>query len=57
MIFLKDLAKINKKEKDKTAFENRLQQVRKVKRTVIKVQGGGLSGFRVYREKIDFRKS
>jgi hypothetical protein len=49
--FLKDLAKINKKDKDKTAFENRLQQVRKVKRTVIKVRGGGLSGFRVQGEK------
>jgi hypothetical protein len=36
MIF-KDLAQINKIEKDKNVFENRLKPVREVKRMVLKV--------------------
>jgi hypothetical protein len=43
MIFLKKLAKINKKAKDKTA-EN---QARKVKSIVLKVERGSLPGFGV----------
>jgi len=55
--FFKDLVEINKKEKDKTAFENRLYLVREVKQTVLKVQEGGVAGFKVQGGKVDFRKS
>jgi hypothetical protein len=56
MIF-KNLAKINKKEKDKTAFKTAYNRVRDVKHTISKVEGGGLFGFRVYGGKTDFHKS
>jgi hypothetical protein len=51
--FFKDSAEINKKEKDKAAYN----RVREVKRTVSKVKGGGLFGFFSSEGKTDFRKS
>jgi hypothetical protein len=56
MIF-KDSAEINKKEKDKTAFKTVYNRVREVKRTILKVKGGGLSGFEFQKGKVIFRKS
>jgi hypothetical protein len=55
--FFKDSTEINKKEKDKNAFKTAYKRVREVKHTISKVEGGGLSGFRVQGEKTDFRKS
>jgi hypothetical protein len=55
--FSKNLAEINKKGKDKTTFKTAYNRVREIKRTVSKVEGGGLPGFRVYGGKTDFRKS
>ena len=43
--FIKSSAKINKKEKDKTAFKTTYNRVSEVKWTVLKVKGGGLPGF------------
>ena len=56
MIF-KDSVEINKKEKDKTAFKTAYNRVREVKWTVLKVEGGVLSGFGVQGGKADFRES
>ena len=46
MIF-KDSAKINKKEKDKTAFKTAYNRVREVTLTILKVEGGVLLDFGV----------
>ena len=45
--FFKDLAKINKKEKDKTIFKNAYNRVKKVRWAVLKVEKGVLPGFEV----------
>jgi hypothetical protein len=45
--FFKDLAEINKKEKDKIAFKTVYNRVREVKHTVSKVKEDGLSNFKV----------
>ena len=50
MIF-QNSVEINKKEKDKTGFENHLGQ--EVKWTVVKVEGDGLPGFGVQGGKLD----
>ena len=55
--FFKDSAKINKKEKDKTAFKTAYNRTSEVKWTVLKVQGDGLSGFRVQGGKVNFDSS
>ena len=56
MIF-KDSAEINKKEKDKTAFKTAYNRARKVRWTVLKVEGGVLPGFKVQGGKADFREN
>ena len=56
MIF-KDYDEINKKEKDKTAFKTAYNRVREVRCTVLKVEGGILSGFGFQGGKADFCKS
>ena len=55
--FYKDSAEINKKEKDKTAFKTAYNRVREVRCTVLKVEGGILSGFGFQGGKADFCKS
>jgi hypothetical protein len=50
--FFKGLAEINKKEKDKTAYN----PVREVKCTISKVDGGSLPVFGVQRGKCTFAK-
>ena len=49
--FFKDSAKINKKEKDKTAFKTAYNKAREVKWTVLKIEEGVLPDFEVQREK------
>ena len=55
--FFKDLAEINKKEKDKTVFKVTYNRAREVRWTVLKVEGGVLSDFGVLGGKADFRES
>ena len=45
--FFKDSAKINKKDKNKTAFKTAYNRAREVRWTVLKVEGGVLSNFGV----------
>ena len=45
--FFKDSTEINKKEKNKTAFKTAYNRAREVRWTVLKVEGGVLSGFGV----------
>jgi len=47
MIFFKDSAKINKKEKDKITFKTAYNRAREVKYMVLKVKKDGLSDFKV----------
>ena len=54
--FFKDLAEINKKEKDKTTFKTAYNRVREVRWTVLKIEGDVLSDFVVQGEKTDFRE-
>jgi hypothetical protein len=56
MIF-KDSTKINKKEKDKTAFKTPYNRAGEVRWTVLKVEGEVLPGFSVQREKADLHES
>ena len=55
--FFKDSAKINKKEKDKTAFKTAYNRAREVRWTGLKVEEGVLSDFGVQGGKTDFRES
>ena len=56
MIF-KDLAKINRKEKDKIAFKTAYNRAKEVRWMVLKVDGGVLPDFRVQGGKTDFRET
>jgi hypothetical protein len=56
-MILRDSAEINRKEKDKTIFENPLITSQGGKTNSLNVQGDGLPGFRVQVEKTDFRKN
>ena len=50
---MNDSVKINKKEKDKTAYN----RAREVRWTVLKVEGDVLPGFKVWSGKSDFDES